>query len=181
MHTRTPQDRQPGGVVFCVIPKSCTLFESNGLTSAAACRLAFCDLNVCISRGHHREGCDACCHVVKLLLGRSLESRSCSSRTPQSGPPRSNVHCWRPAIQEVEVCGGEHSSACLLSEGPNMQAFGRCCGVRKLSPSSRFTHDSMKTFSMMSSTDTAVYVVRIANANLSNTRRKMAWFVLIFE
>ena len=33
----------------------------------------------------------------------------------------------------------------------------------------------------MSSTDKAVYVVRITNANRSNARLKMAWFVLIFE
>ena len=39
----------------------------------------------------------------------------------------------------------------------------------------------MKLFSMMSSTHTAVYVVRITNANLSNTRLEMAWFVSIFE
>ena len=144
---------------------------------------------------------------VKLLLGRSLESRSCSSRTPQSGPPRSNAHCcarhqrpqpshpqvlssvagdvsycWGPAIQEIDVCGGEHSSACLLSEGPNMRRFGRCCGVRKLSPSSRFHMTaSTKPFSMISSTDTAVNIRSITNANLSNTRRKMARFVLIIE
>ena len=40
---------------------------------------------------------------------------------------------------------------------------------------------SMKPFSMMSSTDTTVKVVSITSANLSNTRRKMAGFVLIFE
>ena len=40
---------------------------------------------------------------------------------------------------------------------------------------------SMKPFSMMSPTHTAVYVVRITNANLSNTRLKMAWLVLILE
>ena len=39
-------------------------------------------------------------------------------------------YCWGPTIQEVEVCGGEHSSVRLLSEGPNMRSFGRCCGVR---------------------------------------------------
>ena len=89
---------------------------------------------------------------------------------------------WGPAIQEVEVCGGEHSSACLLSEGPNMRRFGRCCGVRKLSPSSRFHMTaSMKPFSMISSTDTAVNIRRITNANLSNTRLKTARFVLIIE
>ena len=39
---------------------------------------------------------------------------------------------------------------------------------------------SMKSFSMMSSAHTAVYVVGITNANLSVTRLKMVWFVLIF-
>ena len=91
-------------------------------------------------------------------------------------------YCWGPAIQEIEVCGGEHSSACLLSEGPNMRRFGRCCGVRKLSPSSRFHMTaSMKPFSMISSTDKAVNTRNITNANLSNTRRKMARFVLKIE
>jgi len=91
-------------------------------------------------------------------------------------------YCWGPAIQEIEVCGGEHSSACSLSEGPNMRRFGRCCGVRKLSPSSRFHMTaSMKPFSMISSTDKAVNTRNITNANLSNTRRKMARFVLKIE
>ena len=39
----------------------------------------------------------------------------------------------------------------------------------------------MKSFSMMFSTHKAVYVVRITNANLSKTRLKVAWLVLIFE
>ena len=90
---------------------------------------------------------------VNLLLGRSLESRSCSSRT-FSAPELCNLnlrdqtctamlattdpnllthrpsavahttsYCWGPATQEVEVCGGEHSSACLLSEGPKYAEF----------------------------------------------------------
>ena len=40
---------------------------------------------------------------------------------------------------------------------------------------------SMKLFSMMSSTHTAVYVMRNTNANLLNPRLKTAWFVLILD
>ena len=39
----------------------------------------------------------------------------------------------------------------------------------------------MKPFYMMSSTQTAVYVVRITNSTLSNSRLEMAWLVLVFE
>ena len=163
MRTRTPQDRQPGGVVFYVISKPCALFKSNGLTSAAACRLGFSGVNGCISRGHHREGvmrAVMCKTVVWAeaeavapeLRNLGLRDQTCTAVLATKDPnllihwssavAHITSYCWGPAIREVEVCGGEHSSACLLSEGPNMRRFGRCCGVRKLSRSSRFTHDS---------------------------------------
>ena len=145
---------------------------------------------------------------VNLLLGRSLESRSCSSRTPQSGPPRSNVHCYarhrRPQPSHPQVLNSSWWFQLLLgtcnSRGKGLRGVAstavhvccrrtRICGV--LGTAAVFANStpaedlrvtaSMKPFSMMSCTHTAVYVVRITNANLSNTRPKMAWFVMIFE
>ena len=72
-----------------------------------------------------------------------------------------HVRCRR-----ARICGGLGAAAVFANSAP-------AAGLPMTA--------SMKPFSMMSCTHTAVYVVRITNANLSNTRPKMAWFVMIFE
>ena len=73
------------------------------------------------------------------------------------------VHaCWRRA----RICGGLGVAAVFANSVP--------------APGLHMTA-STKPFSMMSSIDTAIKVVSITNANLSNMRLKMVWFVLILE
>ena len=77
------------------------------------------------------------------------------------------VHvCCRRARVYISICGGLGAAAVIANSAP-------AAGLQ--------LRASMKPFSMMSATYTAVHVVRVTNANLSNTRLKMAWFVLIFE
>ena len=63
-----------------------------------------------------------------------------------------------------------------------MWRFGRCCGVRYLSPSSRFTHDSKHETLIH---DVLYSYSRVCGAYNQRkplkTRLKMAQFVLVFD
>ena len=93
-------------------------------------------------------------------------------------------YCWGPATQEVEVCGGEHSSACLLSEGPYMLSFELWALLRcsqTVPTAGLHMTASMQPFSMIFLYSYSRVCGAYHQRNLSNTRLKMAWFVLIFE
>ena len=57
-----------------------------------------------------------------------LATTDLQSPRPQV-PSSSWYYCWGSAIQEVEVCGGEHSSACLTSEAQIAELFGATVAI----------------------------------------------------
>ena len=70
-------------------------------------------------------------------------------------------YCWGPVYEEVGICGGEQSSARLISETQIAEFWCYSFGSLNSAPTTGLHMTACITpFSMVPSTDAAVYVVR---------------------